>query len=133
MHVAVVLDQPQSFLTSVNQVAAQKNQWELDKLVTFTDVTKWEDHSKVDSVSRDGAYVCGFNMQGARWDTGASTIDRSKPKEMFFGMPVLSIRGLSAEKADFGNMYMCPVYKTEFRGPTFVFCANLKTKRRRGW
>merc|ERR1712196_528506 len=43
---------PQSFLTSVNQVAAQKNQWELDKLVTFTDVTKWEDHSKVDAVSR---------------------------------------------------------------------------------
>ena len=123
---------PQSFLTSVNQVAAQKNQWELDKLVTFTDVTKWEDHSKVDSVSRDGAYVCGFNMQGARWDTGASTIDRSKPKEMFFGMPVLSIRGLSAEKADFGNMYMCPVYKTEFRGPTFVFCANLKTKSAAG-
>ena len=87
---------------------------------------------KVDSVSRDGAYVCGFNMQGARWDTGASTIDRSKPKEMFFGMPVLSIRGLSAEKADFGNMYMCPVYKTEFRGPTFVFCANLKTKSAAG-
>ena len=123
---------PQSFLTSVNQVAAQKNQWELDKLVTFTDVTKWESHDKVDSVSRDGAYVCGFNMQGARWDTGASTIDRSKPKEMFFGMPVLSIRGLSAEKADFGNMYMCPVYKTEFRGPTFVFCANLKTKSAAG-
>merc|ERR1711871_745827 len=55
---------PQSFLTSVNQVAAQKNQWELDKLVTFTDVTKWESHDKVDSVFRDGAYVCGFNMQG---------------------------------------------------------------------
>merc|ERR1712097_244632 len=84
------------------------------------------------SVNRDGAYLCGFNMQGARWDTAASTIDRSKPKEMFFGMPVLSIRGLSAEKADFGNMYMCPVYKTEFRGPTFVFCANLKTKSAAG-
>merc|ERR1711934_294497 len=39
---------------------------------------------------------------------------------------------LSAEKADFGNMYMCPVYKTEFRGPTFVFCANLKTKSAAG-
>merc|ERR1712159_135971 len=95
-------------------------------------VTKWEDHSKVDSVSRDGAYVCGFNMQGARWDTGASTIDRSKPKEMFFGMPVLSIRGLSAEKADFGNMYMCPVYKTGFRGPTLFFARTSKRSRRRG-
>lgn len=24
--------------------------------------------------------------------------------------------------------YQCPVYKTEQRGPTFVFCAQLKTK-----
>jgi dynein heavy chain len=23
---------------------------------------------------------------------------------------------------------VCPTYKTEFRGPTFVFCAQLKTK-----
>ena len=29
---------PQSFLTAISQVAAQKNSWELDKLVTFTEV-----------------------------------------------------------------------------------------------
>lgn len=31
---------PQSFLTAVCQVTAQKNQWELDKLVIQTEVTK---------------------------------------------------------------------------------------------
>ena len=25
-------------------------------------------------------------------------------------------------------MYKCPVYKTQFRGPTFVFSAGLRTK-----
>ena len=32
------------------------------------------------------------------------------------------------------HVYMCPVYKTEFRGPTFVFVATLKTDGdRRRW
>jgi len=31
---------PQSFLTAVCQVTAQKNGWELDKLVVQTEVTK---------------------------------------------------------------------------------------------
>ena len=70
--------------------------------------------------------------QPGRWDAGNSSIERSKPKEMFCPMPVLSIRGLSVEKADFSNMYMCPTYKTEFRGPTYVFCASLKTKSAAG-
>merc|ERR1712072_717485 len=73
-------------------------------------------------------------VQHAGRSVGHRRVDH-RPKQAqgdFFGMPVLSIRGLSAEKADFGNMYMCPVYKTEFRGPTFVFCANLKTKSAAG-
>ena len=95
--------------------------------MTFTDVTKWETHDKVDSVSRDGAYVCGFNMQGARWDTGASTIDRSKPKEMFFGMPVLNPR-LVRGKGRLREHVHVSRLQNRIRGPTFVFCANLKTK-----
>ena len=119
---------PQSFLTAVNQVAAQKNQWELDKLVTLTDVLKKMTPDEVDSASRDGAYVNGLVMQGARWDLNAGNIEKSKPKEMFCAMAVLSVKGLAIDKADFTGMYNCPVYKTEQRGPTFVYCANLRTK-----
>ena len=57
-----------------------------------------------------------------------STIEKSKPKEMFCIMPVMTVRGLSSDKADFKGQYMCPTYKTAFRGPTFVYKANLKTK-----
>jgi dynein heavy chain len=119
---------PQSFLTAVNQVAAQKNQWELDKLVSFSDVTRYATFDKVEAVSREGAYIGGLNMQGARWDVSNAVIDRSKPKEMFCAMPVMSVKGLAVDKADFTGMYNCPVYKTEQRGPTFVYCANLRTK-----
>jgi len=119
---------PQSFLTAVNQVAAQKNQRELDKLVSYSDVTRYATPDKVEAVCREGAYISGLNMQGARWDTTQSIIDKSKPKEMFCPMPVMSVKGVALDKADFGGMYSCPVYKTEQRGPTFVYCANLRTK-----
>lgn len=50
---------PQSFLTAICQVTAQKNAWELDKLVTWTDVTKKATVEEVDVASRDGAYIIG--------------------------------------------------------------------------
>jgi dynein heavy chain len=51
---------PQSFLTAICQVTAQKNQWELDKLVTWTDVTKKMGVEEMETTSRDGAYIIGL-------------------------------------------------------------------------
>lgn len=119
---------PQSFLTAICQVAAQKNMWELDKLVSFTEVTKRMTVDEVDSGLREGAYIIGPKLMGARWDVGNGVIEKSRPKEMFSEMPVIAVRGVSTDKADFKGMYLCPCYKTEFRGPTYVFQAQLKTK-----
>jgi len=120
---------PQSFLTAICQVTAQANKWELDKLVTWTDVTKKMSVDEIDRKSLEGAYVSGLFLQGARWDTSSQLLDRSKPKEMFFAMPIINVRGLATDKVDTSSgVYVCPTYKTEFRGPTFVFCAQLKTK-----
>jgi len=119
---------PMSFLTSICQVAANKNQWELDKLVTFTDVTKKMSADETDGSSRDGAYIIGMQMQGARWDVATGLIEKSMPKEMFSPMPVMNVKAVTKEKADVQGIYMCPVYITEQRGPTYVFQAQLKTK-----
>jgi dynein heavy chain, axonemal len=43
-------------------------------------------------------------------------------------MPVINVRAVSAEKGLETGVYKCPVYKTESRGPTFVFRAQLRTK-----
>lgn len=120
---------PQSFLTAICQVTAQKNSWELDKLVTWTEVTKKITIEEVDSQPKDGAYIIGLSLQGARWDVQGNVLERSKPKEMFFKMPVINVKALATDKVDISTgIYMAPTYKTEFRGPTFVFCAQLKTK-----
>merc|ERR1712046_312201 len=119
---------PQSFLTALCQVSAQKNQLELDKLVIQTDVSKKMSAAAVDSAAREGAYISGLSMQGARWDVQAGQVERSKPKEMFCPMPIINCRAVSLEKAETKNVYMCPPYKTTMRGPTWVFSAQLKTK-----
>jgi len=119
---------PQSFLTAIMQVTAQKNQLELDKLSVLTDMLKKMTAEEVDTPSRDGAYIVGMQMQGARFDIGTMIVDRSKPKEMYCVMPVMNCRAVLTEKIPKANIYSCPVYKTTQRGPTWVFSAQLPTK-----
>jgi dynein heavy chain len=123
-----LLVNPNSFLTAICQVTAQKKNWELDKLVTFTEVTKKTNPDDMDSSSRDGVYVTGFFLQGARWDTNNQQLEKCLPKEMYCPMPIINIRAVTREKANVGGIYHCPVYVTEERGPTYVFTTQLKTK-----
>lgn len=60
------------------QVTAQKNQWELDKLQTQSETLKKFNVDDVDSHSKDGAYIIGLSMQGARWDPNTVSIEKSK-------------------------------------------------------
>jgi dynein heavy chain len=118
---------PQSFLTAIRQQSAQATKQELDRLVIQTEVTK-RMLEEIDGPSRDGAYVHGLFLQGARFDVASGCLDRSKPREMFCVLPVINVRAIPADKQDFKGIYNSPVYKTEQRGPTFVFFAQLRTK-----
>jgi dynein heavy chain len=118
---------PTSFLTAICQVAAQKNQWELDKLVTFTRVTKYMTPDEVDGVCRDGAYITGLSLQGASIDIATGFLQRSKPKEISCKMPVIHVKAVTRDKANIGGIYSCPVYATEQRGPTWFWNAQMKT------
>jgi dynein heavy chain len=119
---------PQSFLNSIKQLCCQTQGLELDKLQVFTDVTK-RDVKQVDSSSKEGAYVTGCWLEGARWDTISGTLEDSRPKEMFTVMPVIQCKaGPQVEKLD-KNIYVCPAYCVPIRRPYFVFPAQLKTKQ----
>ncbi|ERL83802.1 hypothetical protein D910_01050 [Dendroctonus ponderosae] len=118
---------PQSFLTAIMQQTARKNEWPLDKMCLMTDVTK-KQKEDFNSAPREGAYVHGLFMEGARWDIQLNSISDSKLKELFPVVPVIFIKAITQDKQDLRNMYDCPVYKTRMRGPTFVWTFNLKTK-----
>lgn len=61
-------------------MTAQKNQWELDKLQTQSEMLKKFTVDEVDSHSKEGAYIIGLSMQGARWDPNAVSIEKSKAR-----------------------------------------------------
>jgi dynein heavy chain len=118
---------PQSFITAILQTLSRKNEWPLDKVVVATEVTK-KAPEEVGEASRDGSYIYGLTMEGARWDSNNMVIGTSLPKEMFCPMPVMLAKAIPIDKAEYKETFMCPVYKVQERSQTYVFKANLKTK-----
>ncbi|XP_070335212.1 dynein axonemal heavy chain 9 isoform X1 [Odocoileus virginianus] len=120
---------PQSFLTAIMQSTARRNEWPLDQMTLQCDVTK-KNREEFRSPPREGAYVHGLFMEGARWDTQAGIIAEGKLKELTPPLPVMFIRAVPVEKQDCRGVYLCPVYKTRQRGPTYVWTFQLKTKEK---
>jgi len=119
---------PQSFLTAVMQTQARANNWALDRVVVMTEVTKKMGETDVDAPCPDGSYIYGLYIEGARWDMSVGAIAEARMKEMFFKMPVIIVKAVQVEKAEYNEVYMCPVYKTQVRGPTYVFTADLTSR-----
>ena len=123
------LKNPQSFLTAVRQKSSRDNGFELDKLYIQTEVTK-KMHNEIEGQPRDGAYVFGFHVEGARWETSVGQLEESAPKVQFSVVPVINVKAdlIQKEAKEDKTIYKCPTYMTTARGATFVFEAQLKTK-----
>uniref|UniRef100_A0A8B9VFM5 Dynein axonemal heavy chain 17 n=1 Tax=Anas zonorhyncha TaxID=75864 RepID=A0A8B9VFM5_9AVES len=120
---------PQSFLTAIMQSMARKNEWPLDKMCLSVEVTK-KNREDMTAPPREGSYVHGLFMEGARWDIQSGAIADARLKELTPMMPVIFIRAIPVDRMDTKNVYECPVYKTRMRGPTYVWTFNLKTKEK---
>ncbi|XP_040845777.1 dynein heavy chain 17, axonemal isoform X2 [Ochotona curzoniae] len=120
---------PQSFLTAIMQSMARKNEWPLDKMCLSVEVTK-KTREDMTAPPREGAYVYGLFMEGARWDVQTGVIAEARLKELTPAMPVIFIKAIPVDRMETKNMYECPVYKTRVRGPTYVWTFNLKTKEK---
>ncbi|EHH25255.1 hypothetical protein EGK_09043 [Macaca mulatta] len=120
---------PQSFLTAIMQSMARKNEWPLDKMCLSVEVTK-KSREDMTAPPREGSYVYGLFMEGARWDTQTGVIAEARLKELTPAMPVIFIKAIPVDRMETKNIYECPVYKTRIRGPTYVWTFNLKTKEK---
>jgi len=118
---------PQSYLTAIRQTTAQRQSLELDRLTIQTEVTK-RFAEEVDAPSRDGAFITGLYITGATYDLATGTVEKSKPRQMETLMPVINVKSVLLEKLDEKGIFSAPVYKTQQRGPTYVFSAQIKTK-----
>ncbi|XP_041937573.1 dynein heavy chain 11, axonemal [Alosa sapidissima] len=120
---------PQSFLTAVMQSLARKNEWPLDKMNLTVDVTK-KFKEEFNQPAREGAYVYGLYMEGARWDTQGGNITEARLKDLTPSMPVIFVRAMPNDRQETRNTYECPVYKTKLRGNTYIWTFSLKTRER---
>ena len=117
----------QSFLRAILQTTARANGWPLDKMVLSTEVTKKE-LSDITSPPREGAYIYGLYMEGARWDKKTNSIRDSILKELYCELPPIFLKALTVDKSEVKDCYECPVYITRRRGPTYVWTFQIKTK-----
>ncbi|XP_048056692.1 dynein axonemal heavy chain 11 isoform X1 [Megalobrama amblycephala] len=120
---------PQSFLTAVMQSLARKNEWPLDKMNLTVDVTK-KFKEEFNQPAREGAYIYGLYMEGARWDIQGGTIAEARLKELTPSMPVIAVRAIPNDRQETRNTYECPVYKTKLRANTYIWTFSLKTRER---
>uniref|UniRef100_A0A8D0L2M4 Dynein axonemal heavy chain 11 n=1 Tax=Sphenodon punctatus TaxID=8508 RepID=A0A8D0L2M4_SPHPU len=120
---------PQSFLTAVMQSLARKNEWPLDKMHLTIDVTKKYKEEFLQP-AREGAYIHGLYLEGARWDVQGGHIAEAHLKAPTPVMPVIFVRAIPNDRQEMRNIYECPVYKTKLRGSTYVWAFHLKTKER---
>ena len=139
---------PMSFLTAILQTTARRQEWPLDKvfshvcivttlcltvyaiqMVLQTEVLKKEP-SEIGAAPRDGAYIHGLFLQGARWDKGASSLRDATLKELFPVLPVMWVKAVTSDKKETKGVYECPVYVTSLRGATYVFMATLRTSEK---
>jgi dynein heavy chain len=74
---------PQAFLTAVMQVTARKNELPLDRLATVVEVSKKMNAEEIEAATRDGAYISGLFMEGARWDTNAGMLEEAILKQLY--------------------------------------------------
>jgi dynein heavy chain, axonemal len=120
---------PQSFLTSIMQTISRRNEWPLDKMCISIDVTR-KNREEMVTAPREGSYIWGLYMEGARWDINLNQIVESKLKELTPPMPVIFVKAILIDRKETKNIYECPVYRTKTRAGTFVWIFNLKTKEK---
>src|SRR4051812_17139718 len=67
---------------------------------------------------KDGVYIRGLFLEGARWDENQECLVDSRPKELFTQFPVVWLKPEEDRKSNETNTYRCPVYKTLTRRGT---------------
>jgi len=106
---------PNSFLTAIKQVKSKASDIELNKLYIQTDIQKkwyWETDLADIKDPSNGAYIFGFQVEGARWEMSISQMDESLPKKLFSVMPVVWCKAMPIlpEGKEEKGVYQCPVY-----------------------
>ena len=69
------------------QTTARKYEWPLNRTVITMDVTRFTP-DQITTPPKEGVYIHGMYLEGARWDEKLGVLDESRPKQLLYKMPV---------------------------------------------
>merc|ERR1711988_1682109 len=118
---------PQGFLTAMKQEVTRQHKserWALNDVVYHSEVTSFDSADRVNAPPKEGVYIHGLFMDGARWDSDSKGLAESRPKVLFDALPVLHVTGVdSKQKLNSGDkkrFYSCPCYKYSMRTDRYI-------------
>ncbi|CAF4829118.1 unnamed protein product [Rotaria sp. Silwood1] len=124
---------PESYLAAILQIAARKNQWPLDKVTFYTNVTKWQNIDDVDASIQGICLIEGLYLEGAGWDIENHCLIEQSHKQLIQMMPLIKIIPIETHRFNINNYLRTPVYVTSDRrnamGVGLVFEASLYSKK----
>ena len=104
----------QAFLTGTSQNFARRYTVEIDD-VRFDFEVMPKPQQMYRKAPKDGVYVYGLFIDGARWDADKQCLAESLPKVLFADAPVIWLRPKASKDLAVYQHYECPVYKTSER------------------
>jgi hypothetical protein len=105
---------PEEFLTAMLQIYARKNVVPFDSLSWMTTPVTT---TKLMAEAKEGVYIEGLPIEGARWDVTAQGLAECGQKELMNTLPIMELRPTQKKKLYAPEQfYECPVFRTQNRG-----------------
>lgn len=127
---------PLSFLTALLQQSSRKNQQSFENL-TFEFIVMTLTEQALNAQPKDGAYIKGLWLEGARWDVESGTLAEPLAMELFSPMPIIQFKPVEKDKKKSSSkgIYKCPLYLYPVRAGTvdrssFLMDVDLKAGQR---
>lgn len=122
---------PTGFLTALLQNMARKNAVPIDTL-SWDFVVMSTNEQSISSAAKDGAYVTGLFLEGARWDVEAGCLAEPFPMELVCPMPIIQFKPVENKKKGSKGLHATPMYLYPVRTgsrerPSFMIEVDLKS------
>jgi len=122
---------PTGFLTALLQNSARKNSASIDSL-GWDFIVMTSNEQSLGVVPKEGAYIKGMFLEGARWDAEAGCLSEPLPMELFCSMPIVHFKPIPQRKNYPKGLHPTPCYFYPVRtgsreNPSFMLEVDLKS------